>query len=433
MTPRPDTDNSAVSDDDTVNGSGPVTDTQSSVIGTPPSVPDTQHNAEAAIDLDRFADIRPYHDEEVEAVLARLAHDSELLDAITRFRLPRLARFVPPLARALASFRLQREMRGVKTVRDLQLRIADYMAHMISHSTRGFTVEGLDRLDANQAYLFIGNHRDIAMDPAFVNYALYSEGHDTVRIAIGDNLLQKPFVTDLMRLNKSFIVPRSAKGKRAMLAAYQSLSGYIRHSITDDNHSVWMAQREGRAKDGVDRTDSAIVKMLCMARRLEEGDSDIGHAVQELKIVPVSISYEYDPCAINKARELHAKETDGAYQKVEFEDIFSIVAGITGDKGRVKLKFGTPLSSNFESADQVAEEIDRQVLENYPIFPSHQLALAETGLAPELVDLSDITPEDRERFQTQLAAVPDALRHWWLLQYANPILNRSGKAHSRDA
>ncbi|WP_083941839.1 1-acyl-sn-glycerol-3-phosphate acyltransferase [Salinicola socius] len=413
MTTRTDTDNGAAADKNTTAGDS--------------------HSAEAAIDLDRFADIRPYHDEEVEAVLARLAHDSELLDAITRFRLPRLARFAPPLARALASFRLQREMRGVKTVRDLQLRIADYMAHMINSSTRGFEVEGLDRLSPDQAYLFIGNHRDIAMDPAFVNYALYRAGHDTVRIAIGDNLLQKPYVTDLMRLNKSFIVPRSIKGKRAMLAAYQSLSGYIRHSITDDNHSVWMAQREGRAKDGVDRTDSAIVKMLCMARRLEEGDSDIGNAVHELKIVPVSISYEYDPCAINKARELHAKETDGAYQKVEFEDIFSIVAGITGDKGRVKLRFGTPLTSDFETADEVAAEIDRQVLANYPTYPSHQLALAETGLAPELVDLSGVTAEDRERFQAQLATVPDTLRHWWLLQYANPILNRAGKAHRRDA
>ncbi|KAA0020907.1 glycerol acyltransferase [Salinicola corii] len=391
------------------------------------------HSAEAAIDLDRFADIRPYHDEEVEAVLARLAHDSELLDAITRYRLPRMARLAPPLARMLASFRLQREMRGVTTVRDLQLRIADYMAHMISRTTRGFDVEGLERLDAGQAYLFIGNHRDIALDPAFVNYALYLAGHDTVRIAIGDNLLQKPFVTDLMRLNKSFIVPRSIKGKRAMLAAYQSLSGYIRHSITDDNHSVWLAQREGRAKDGVDRTDSAIVKMLCMARRLEEGDSNIGSAIRELEIVPVSISYEYDPCAINKARELHAKETDGTYKKVEFEDIFSIVSGITGNKGRVKLVFGTPLSADFGTADEVADEIDRQVLENYPTFPSHQLALAETGLAPELVDLTGVTPEDREHFRNQLAAVPEPLRRWWLLQYANPILNRAGKAQRHDA
>ncbi|WFF43304.1 glycerol acyltransferase [Salinicola endophyticus] len=391
---------------------------------TPPN------SAEAAIDLDRFADIRPYHDDEVAGVLARLAQDSELLDAITRYRLPRLARFAPPLARFFASMRLRREVRGVATIRDFQLRIADYMAHMIARTTRGFSVEGLDRLSPDKAYLFIGNHRDIALDPAFVNYALYVGGHDTVRIAIGDNLLQKPFVTDLMRLNKSFIVPRSVKGKRAMLAAYQSLSGYIRHSISDDNHSVWLAQREGRAKDGIDRTDSAIVKMLCMARRLEENDPDIGHAVRELQIVPVSISYEYDPCDLLKARELHAKETDGRYQKVEFEDIRSIVSGIIGDKGRVKLAFGTPLSAEFDAADAVAAEIDRQVLSNYPLFPSHQLALAETGLAPDLVDLSAVTAEDRERFQTRLAQVPAELRPWWLKQYANPILNRAGRLDS---
>ncbi|WP_251978997.1 1-acyl-sn-glycerol-3-phosphate acyltransferase [Salinicola avicenniae] len=394
---------------------------------------DKPNSAEAAIDLDRFADIRPYHDDEVATVLARLAHDSELLSAITHYRLPRMSRFAPRLARALASFRLQREMRNVTTIRDFQLRIANYMARMIANTTRGFHVEGLDKLSKDEGYLFIGNHRDIALDPAFVNYALHVKGHDTVRIAIGDNLLQKPFVTDLMRLNKSFIVPRSVKGKRAMLAAYQSLSGYIRHSITDDNHSVWLAQREGRAKDGIDRTDSAIVKMLCMARRLEEGDNDIGNAVRELKIVPVSIGYEYDPCDIHKARELHAKETDGRYQKVEFEDIRSIVAGITGDKGRVKLVFGTPLTADLSTPDDVAAEIDRQVLETYPLFASHQLALAETGLAPDLVDLSDVTPEDRERFQARLASVPAPLRQQWLRQYANPILNRAGRASSPDS
>ncbi|WP_110668438.1 1-acyl-sn-glycerol-3-phosphate acyltransferase [Salinicola halophilus] len=394
---------------------------------------DGSNSAEAAIDLDRFADIRPYHDDEVADVLAHLAHDSELLDAITRYRLPRLAKVAPPLARAIASFRLQREMRGVSTIREFQQRIAHYMAHMISRTTRGFSVEGLDKLSPDEAYLFIGNHRDIALDPAFVNYALYDGGHDTVRIAIGDNLLQKPFVTDLMRLNKSFIVPRSAKGKRAMLAAYQSLSGYIRHSITDDNHSVWLAQREGRAKDGIDCTDTAIVKMLCMARRAEEKDAAVGNAIRELKIVPVSISYEFDPCDINKARELEAKHSSGHYDKVEFEDIRSIVTGITGDKGRVKLVFGEPLSADFDTPDAVAEEIDRQVLEHYPLFPSHQLALAETGLAPDLVDLSTVTPEDRERFRARLASVPPALRPWWLRQYANPILNRAGRIALDDA
>lgn len=174
---------------------------------------------------DPWADIRPYQDDEVAEVLARLAFDPELLDALTRYRLPRLSRFMPSLSRTLASLAIRREVRGVASVYDFQMRIATYMERMLRTSTDDFQVEGLDRLDEGTAYLFIGNHRDISLDPAFVNYALYLAGRDTVRIAIGDNLLKKPYVTDLMRLNKSFIVPRSARGKRAMLAAYQRLSG----------------------------------------------------------------------------------------------------------------------------------------------------------------------------------------------------------------
>ncbi|MHB0774317.1 1-acyl-sn-glycerol-3-phosphate acyltransferase [Halomonas sp. WWR20] len=376
---------------------------------------------------DPFASIRPYHDDEVAAVLSRLAHDDELLDAITRFRLPRLARFAPPVARALASFGLQREMRGVDSVQTFQQRIAKYMVRMINTTTDTFEVEGLDKLDPGQAYLFIGNHRDIALDPAFVNYALYQQGRDTVRIAIGDNLLQKPFVTDLMRLNKSFIVPRSAKGKRAMLAAYQALSGYIRHSIVEDNHSVWLAQREGRAKNGIDHSDPAIIKMLTMARRMADKNTDFGHAIAELKLVPVSISYEYDPCDLYKAQELHAIHAEGRYEKVEFEDIRSIVAGITGQKGRVKLVFGSPLGVDCDTPEAAAREIDRQVLEHYHQFPSHHLALQASGLAPDLVDLSQVREADRTRFNARLASVPEHLRDWWLAQYANPVLNRAGR------
>ncbi|EPC03464.1 acyltransferase [Litchfieldella anticariensis FP35 = DSM 16096] len=376
---------------------------------------------------DPFADIRPYHDDEVAEVLARLADDAELLDALTQYKLPRLARFAPKLARAIVSFALRREMRGVDSVRAFQMRIADYMQRMIRTTTDAFEVEGLDKLDPAKAYLFIGNHRDIALDPAFVNYALYQAGRDTVRIAIGDNLLQKPYVSDLMRLNKSFIVPRSARGKRAMLAAYQALSSYIRHSITKDNHSVWLAQREGRAKDGIDRADPAIIKMLTMARRQADKDANFGDAIAELRMVPVSISYEYDPCDLQKARELYATHTEGRYQKVEFEDIRSIVAGITGAKGRIKLTFGEPLSNVFDSPDSVAEEIDRQVLGGYRLFPSHQLALEASGLAPDLLELDEVTDADRERFNARLDEVPTHLRDWWLAQYANPVLNRAGR------
>ncbi len=376
---------------------------------------------------DPWAEIRPYQDDEVADVLARLAHDPELLDALTRYRLPRLSRFMPRLSRILASFAIRREVRDVTGVHDFQMRIASYMQRMIRTSTDTFRVEGLDSLAPDTAYLFIGNHRDISLDPAFVNYALYLAGRDTVRIAIGDNLLKKPYVNDLMRLNKSFIVPRSARGKRAMLAAYQNLSAYIRHSILEDNHSIWMAQREGRAKNGIDRTDPAIIKMLTMARRGRERGASIGEAIAELRLVPVSISYEYDPCDLQKARELHAMQTSGNYEKSEFEDISSIVAGITGHKGRVQLTFGTPLTAAFDDPDAAAAEIDRQVLAGYHLFPSHYLALEALGEAPELLDLSEVSDADRARFQARLHTVPDELRHWWLTQYANPVLNKAGR------
>ncbi|MDN3556293.1 1-acyl-sn-glycerol-3-phosphate acyltransferase [Halomonas maura] len=376
---------------------------------------------------DPWAEIRPYQDDEVAEVLQRLAYDPELLDALTRFRLPRLARIMPRLSRALASFAIRREVRGVTSVRAFQGRIASYMERMIRTSTTDFRADGLERLDQQTAYLFIGNHRDISLDPAFVNYALYLAGRDTVRIAIGDNLLKKPYVTDLMRLNKSFIVPRSARGKRAMLAAYQKLSAYIRHSIIEDNHSIWMAQREGRAKDGIDRTDPAIIKMLTMARRGQDRQAGIGEAIAELRVVPVSISYEFDPCDVQKARELYSVHERGNYEKSEFEDIRSIVAGITGHKGRVHLRFGTPLSADFDTPEAVAEEIDRQVLEGYHLFPSHYLALEALGDAPELVDLGEVTDADRARFQARLAEVPEELRSWWLAQYANPVRSRAAR------
>ncbi|SHF16875.1 Acyltransferase [Modicisalibacter ilicicola DSM 19980] len=376
---------------------------------------------------DLFENIRPYHDDEVAAVLARLAHDDEFLDAITRYRLPRLAKHAPWLARRLAGIAIARQMRGVDSVARFQDRIAYYMRRMLASTTDAFEVTGLDKLDPDTAYLFIGNHRDIALDPAFVNYALYQAGRNTVRIAIGDNLLQKPYVTDLMRLNKSFIVPRSARGKRAMLAAYQALSSYIRHSITVDNHSVWLAQREGRAKDGIDRADPAIVKMLTMAHRQQHKAASFGDAIRELRMVPVSISYEYDPCDLQKARELHALHTEGRYEKVEFEDIRSIVAGITGAKGRIKLSFGEVLTADFESPDEVADEITRQVLDGYHLFSSHELALEASERAPDLVDLSEVTMADRERFEARLNEVPEQLRDWWLAQYANPVLNRAGR------
>ena len=208
---------------------------------------------------DPYADIRPYRDHEVAATLARLLDDREFLDAMASLRFGRLARLVPPLLRPLVRHRLSREVRGVEDIRGMQMIIKRYMDSMIEDTTGGFTVSGLDQLDPVQPYLYMSNHRDIAMDPAFTNYALHRAGRETVRIAIGDNLLTKPWVSDLMRLNKSFIVKRSASGPRELLAASKNLSNYIQHSISRERSPIWIALREGRAKDGIDRTEPVII------------------------------------------------------------------------------------------------------------------------------------------------------------------------------
>ena len=174
--------------------------------------------------MDQFAEIRPYNDAEVPAVLEKLIADDELILALASLRLGAWHKPFKGLLRPLMRFFLARQLRGITTVEQFQHIVKKYMDDMIESSTSGFTVSGLDKLDPKKPYLFMSNHRDIALDPAFVNYALYHNDHDTVRIAIGDNLLTKPYVSDLMRINKSFIVKRSEKAPRLMLAAYKLLS-----------------------------------------------------------------------------------------------------------------------------------------------------------------------------------------------------------------
>ncbi len=322
--------------------------------------------------MGQFADIRPYNDEEVASVLTGLLADDELIAAIASLKLGAWHKPLSWLIYPMIRYVLSRQLRGVKTVEDFQHVVKGYMDDMIENTTTGFTVSGLDDLDPDKPYLFMSNHRDITMDPAFVTYALYHNDHDTARIAIGDNLLTKPYVSDLMRLNKSFIVKRSTKGPRQILAAYKMLSAYIRHSIEEDNNPIWIAQREGRAKDGNDRTEPAIIKMLAMSQQKQT--ESLSDYINKLHIVPVSISYELDPCDGAKAKELYETATHGEYNKDEHEDVESIAKGIAGNKGNVHVSFGTPLEGEFANAEAVADAIDRQVVGNYVLHPSNFFA-----------------------------------------------------------
>jgi len=359
--------------------------------------------------MPEFDDIRPYLDEEVPAVVSRLARDPVLIRAAASFAAPTLSRWIGPVIQAWIGFRLRRLLAPVATVTDFQRLLARAFAWMIQATTDGFTVSGVEHIDPATRYLFISNHRDIALDSAFVNFALHLEGHPTTRLAIGDNLLETGFAADIMRLNKGFLVKRKVTGKAAFAAMLQT-SQYIRHSL-EEGESVWIAQREGRAKDGWDRTDAAIIKMFALAFRKE---AELAEVVSRLGILPVAISYELDPCDVAKARELSVRSRGDAYHKEPGEDLASVVRGVSGPKGRVHLHFGTPLSRQFADADAVAAEIDRQIVEGYRLFPNHLWAAAQTGVA-------GVAAPATCSLATHLESVPADLREMVLIQYANPV------------
>lgn len=388
-----------------------------------------------------FDDIRPYRDDEVRGVLDRLSVDTEFLDILAGLKLPRLKRSSPGrrLARWLVGLRVRRVFARIDTVHDFQQLISVHLhAHMQVAST-GISVRGLSGLQADQAYLFISNHRDIAMDPAIVNLVLDDHDFNTTRIAIGDNLLSKPFASDLMRMNKSFIVKRSSAGRREKLAALKQLSAYIRHSVVEENCSIWIAQSEGRAKDGIDKTETAMLKMLALSKT--KGQS-FAQALAELRIVPVSISYEFDPCDGDKTRELHALRSEGSYQKDQYEDLKSIYAGIMGDKGRIVVAFGEPVSDeavsgelvkqSFETADELAAAIDRQIISHYQLQAPHLIAFQMLhGTNDQFEELkadlnSDVSEsewaEKEQFFKQRLHTIPLVEQDIFLAMYANPVV-----------
>jgi len=379
--------------------------------------------------IDTFAEIRPYKDEEVTVVIRRLLDNREFLDTLAAYRLGWLAKSLPGLVRPVVRHLLSREVRGVSDVKSMQLVIERYMTRMIESTTAGFTVSGLERLDPARPYLYMSNHRDITMDPAFTNYALHGGGHETARIAIGDNLLTKPWVSDLMRLNKSFIVKRSVSAPRELLAASRTLANYIQHSLLREASPIWIAQREGRAKDGVDRTEPVIIKMLSMSR--DKREQEFGEHIRSLGIVPVAISYELDPCDALKARELYQRASAGHYEKGAQEDVASIAQGIAGNKGRVHVSFGTPLEGEFETPEAVAKEVDRQVISGYCLHPTNIYAYrrlyGKDAYLPGELNLEQGDCSE-EAFDARIAAMPEPHRPYALGIYANAVVSKLGLA-----
>ncbi|MDP0587717.1 MAG: 1-acyl-sn-glycerol-3-phosphate acyltransferase [Candidatus Endonucleobacter bathymodioli] len=382
--------------------------------------------------MQQFDEIRPYHDDEVRPTLNRLLADRCFLNVLARHRYPVLTEKYGRLLEWLVGIFFRSKVRNINSIHELQSAVKPYVSNIIEKTTDRVSFSGIENLKSDGANLFLSNHRDIVLDPAFVHYGMYLHRLETPRIAIGDNLLSRPFASDLMRLNKSFIVRRSVSDRREKLKVYQTLSAYIQHSI-DTGHSIWLAQREGRAKDGNDLTDTALIKMLYMSKKglgMTFADN-----INSLHIVPVAISYEYDPCDERKAIELQGIAEVGQYQKAADEDMKSMAIGIEGFKGHVHVSFGSQLDGLYPRASDVSEAVDRQIHANYKLHPSNYIAWEKVRQSYPDIQVPDIYqafPEHdikvkRQEFLKRMEGVSENLHPWIYDMYARPVINHFKK------
>jgi hypothetical protein len=359
-----------------------------------------------------FDDIRPYRDDEVIAVIQKLINDHGLLSSIASFKMPKIYKLMPKVCRTLVKWTLKLRSNKFHNIKEIQTEVAKYLHHLVKKSTDGFTFHGLDKIDTKKPMLFISNHRDIVLDVALINWSLYKSNINTVEAAVGDNLLQQPWVADLMRINKSFIVKRNEKTKRAMLNASKQLSSYIHHTVHERQQNIWIAQREGRAKDGLDKTNSALISMLFLNK---DKQTSIEDYLTEINIIPVSISYEFDPCDRDKAIELAERDATGSYQKKENEDLNSITQGLIGKKGRVHVEFCHAIKGEFTDSKAVAKAIDQEIIANYKLYDSNLTAYAQ------LNQQSDVKQSVLEQLDNRMAELTKEQKHWLLTMYANPV------------
>lgn len=315
----------------------------------------------------KFDDIRPYCEEEIPAAMQRIADSGSF---------PLLASYVYPHENIE---KVREQIRSYRSIRDFQLEVMRCVnEQVIARSITEFSYGGIEKLTPTKKYLFVSNHRDIMLDACLLQYVLYKNGHETSEITFGANLMQGQLVTDIGKSNKMFKVERPGNNPRDFYRASLHLSEYIRYTLTQKKESVWIAQRNGRTKDGIDRTDQGIIKMFGMSRH----DNKV-EALAELNIVPVAISYEWESCDILKALELYASQRT-KYIKKPGEDLNSILTGIMQPKGKVHIEFCDLLTKeelmkydDLTQSDfnrQIAALIDKRICRAYRLTPNNYIA-----------------------------------------------------------
>jgi 1-acyl-sn-glycerol-3-phosphate acyltransferase len=368
----------------------------------------------------KFDDIRPYNDNEYRDVAKGLVEVDQLMSAVQGY-LPELTK--EEIKSMLLSYNSVGEFQSNMVCRVIQ--------SLIDTSTVQFSYEGFKQLNKETPYLFMSNHRDIVSDSALVNYCLIKNEYDTCEIAIGSNLLAKPWIKDLVRINKSFIVSRNIP-KQEILEASRRLSSYINYTLQEKKQSIWIAQREGRAKDGLDKTNPGVLKML----GLSVSENLLEHLIS-LNITPVSLSYELDPCDALKIPELLNKAEGKEYLKSEGEDEMSMILGVQGKKGNVHVKFGTPINDEIkkfrgiknknELLKNIAEVIDRKIYTNYRLWNSNYVSY--DLLNNTTTYSSKYTTESKQQFVDYMNkklvdfAGNEKAKKLFLQMYANPVVN----------
>lgn len=360
--------------------------------------------------MEGFDDIRPYTDAELPAALRRIADWEEF---------PQAMRFIYPDADIED---LRQRLMKINTIHEFQATLMnDAIGRIIRSTTDGFTSSGLNRLRRGVPYLFISNHRDITLDAFLLQHLLMEHRGETSHIVFGQNLLAMPVMEDLFRSNKLIRMERGGS-PRAFYNSLHHLSEFLNHLIRDERQSVWIAQKNGRAKDGVDRTAPAMLKMLCLG-----GSGDPLQRLCDLHPVPVSISYEWDPCDTMKANELYHSRL-GKYTKAPDEDLRSVVSGIIGPKGHVHLAIGTPLTrreleppAGTDLFDHAAAVLDRRIQGNYRPMPTNYVAY---NLLTGQEQHGRYTEHTRSQFLQRLDTLPlPEMRQIMTETYAAPLLS----------
>lgn len=383
-------------------------------------------NRQNGIKMQKFDSIRPFYDTEInEGIRSSVNHP--MMKALMNFTFPTLADEV-----------WKEQLLKTHSIRDFQCNfIYQSIQKVLEKSSDGLTTSGFEKLEKNTSYLFISNHRDIILDTSLLNAALFEHGLVMTASAIGDNLVKKAFLLTLAKLNRNFLVLRGLP-PRELLQSSKLMSEYIGQLLLRENRSVWIAQREGRTKDGNDATHPGVLKMLSMAA----DEPNLMDYFKKIKVVPVSISYEYDPTDALKMPQLKAEANNEIYIKEKNEDFMTLLSGIMGQKKRIHIHVGDVLDHEldhikheFDNSNKqiqaMAQAIDDSILTSYKLWPTNYIAYdllnGTTTYASEYTDIEKAVFE--RRLEKRIDSQSEFEVQGILAMYANPVVNKRKYQH----